>query len=364
MGGFENIPLRLKMKSVWLVVLWFAGFCCASCVYTDYNTGYSWDLSPLTYDSNAGTYPPGYSFTSGSNTFYINFCAPVSSLAIGDTGHKCASAGSCQESDQYYSAGQAGGYTFDAYYPSGTNSTPGGVVLTYSNGNVCQSINEGRISHIFVVCPTNGQQENAIYSIEEESTCNYDIYFSSRLGCVNNLGSNLFSTPFTTTGYRGRDSFIWAGNMTLDLENNTLSAFGSYTDPEESKELNMLLLGNVQAFFYGELYCTPLVAFFKLAARPWLKVGSTTYTTRVYNPGTFVAVDVYRTSDTQSAPTNLVYLESTTHYLVWASMGGLLQLDSQDFESGTLNYQTEFDYRAVSENANPSVFHVPSVCFI
>jgi len=159
----------------------------SQCSYTDATSGNSWDLTDLQYDSSATEFPTGYSFQSGTNTFYINFCSPVSSAAIGDTGNKCSSAGSCQLSDQYYNAGQASGYTFAPYYASGTatNGTdPDGVALTYSNGNVCQSINKGRISHIWVVCPTNGQATNQISNVVEESTCNYDITFYSDNGCV------------------------------------------------------------------------------------------------------------------------------------------------------------------------------------
>ena len=86
--------------------------------------GIEWDLSMLTYDPNSDTAPAGYSlpYTNGgsTDTFFVNFCAEVSSAAVSPDCNKGMESGSCQlHAGTYYGAGNAPDMEFQEYTPPG-----------------------------------------------------------------------------------------------------------------------------------------------------------------------------------------------------------------------------------------------------
>ena len=100
--GSENL-----FMSSWLVLLLIA-VCVELCRSTAVPcstivNGTTIDLSSLSYDPRNPNPPLGYSFPSGGNTYYVNFCNKVSSVTYPDCSRNGPS-GSCQLSAGVYNS--------------------------------------------------------------------------------------------------------------------------------------------------------------------------------------------------------------------------------------------------------------------
>ena len=117
---FVQFFFTCHMKVILVLVVLFAVALAYSpaypCTYTNSN-GTMYDLSSLAYDPSGSPPASGYSYLSGGNTFYINFCDSVSTTELAACNRE-APAGSCQLSaGSYVSCGAASSASLGPYFP-------------------------------------------------------------------------------------------------------------------------------------------------------------------------------------------------------------------------------------------------------
>merc|ERR1712063_69149 len=176
----------MKSQALWLLGLCFVSFALSQCTGTV--NGTVWDLSPLTYDST-GPAPSNYQIQSASNgnTYYVNFCAAVSSSISADC-NKGAPNGACQLSGTtYYGAGLLSQTTWQDFVPTGSYTQ--GVGIHYSNGVSCPNQPTSRNTIIYVACDENQSGDGQVVS-ETEDGCIYTLYFASPYGCPGGGGGS------------------------------------------------------------------------------------------------------------------------------------------------------------------------------
>jgi len=133
------------------------------CQYTV--NGLTYDLSPL--------YQPttDYKYTSGSFTFFINFCAETNTKSCSPLNGVCLSA-----SSSFYSSGDAQ----QAIPARLANASQSGFTLTYPGGSSCQQTNRKSVFS-FICDPSTAFN---IVSFSENPTCAYQFLVRSSHACA------------------------------------------------------------------------------------------------------------------------------------------------------------------------------------
>jgi len=152
----------------------------AQCMYTNPDTGVTYDLSPLTI------MPGGVDYIFQDEvkklTYSVNIC--------GQSSEACNPAnGMCQVN--YMNSGRtlyngcgSGNPTAITWFPYQPNPSLDGVTLLYKGGTPCPSVGVGRQTYINVLCDP-GADIPVIVSVKEDesSLCSYQVNMSTSVVC-------------------------------------------------------------------------------------------------------------------------------------------------------------------------------------